>query len=938
MNIMNRVTWRAMWKNRTRTLVTIVGIILSAAMFTAVTTLGVSLLDYMIKAELQNTGNYYIQYDYSTDENLQELQKEETVTDIAALKTLGYTSVDYQLNGYPNTETCIVAAGDDTFFAMVSAHLEEGRLPQNSSEIVITDSFYNALKNSGIPCEIGDVVELDVVPEYEAEELTLPSKGGIAFTKSYKIVGISDSYGQMFNDMMLGKSSLLTYDDGSANGLWYRIFAKTDPVMAAYDLSDLSEYPYGQSAGLNYNMLQLNGGNKYRNFNTLIQNFCIVLAAIIMIGSSSLIYNAFSISVSERTKQFGLLSSIGATRKQLRRSVYFEALSLCAIGIPLGILFGYLGIAVTLHLTHGMIESFLNGVSEHGIILKAIPSIPAFVCAGLISLVTVLISCRIPARRATKIAPISAIRQTQEYDASKANVKVSKLTTKLFGLPGIMAKKYYTVSKKKYRSTVFSITISVVLFISAFSFTTQLRGVAQENANTYNYDIEIMGISQEAMDEIRALPSVEQSTVHTDEMFITFIPDDAFADGYVKTWNESIDYSGTSVGYSNVKYVYVNYLEDDVFKAYLNTHKIDPAPYFDSSSPAALVVNADDYIYSEDDTGNPIRIHYHEKVLQDNISSVDLYPDVEAFPEEVHKYLNQIDSPFYLDISSYEGMPVYTLSFDQSALPEHLDSIPFLMKDGSISIIIKQEKLDGTTKQSFYLFNPETKQLDTKPLAETTRPDTDSGIRLGAAIDELPFGISATSDMETLTLIMPLSMANTGNADPMLSIKVADYQKTIDFLDEQEYYYADYLNSQMQYRNYITLINVFCYGFIVLISLICVCNVFNTISTNIALRRKDFGMLRSVGMKNSEIYRMMAFECLQYGIKALLFGLPLSILSSIGIHLIAMDVSRSGYHLPIVAILIATCCVFFIVFITMTYAVSKLKKDNPIEAIRAESV
>ena len=129
------------------------------------------------------------------------------------------------------------------------------------------------------------------------------------------------------------------------------------------------------------------------------------------------------------------------------------------------------------------------------------------------------------------------------------------------------------------------------------------------------------------------------------------------------------------------------------------------------------------------------------------------------------------------------------------------------------------------------------------------------------------------------------------------------------------------------------MIRIFTYGFIILISLICICNVFNTISTNIALRRKDFGMLRSVGMKDREIDRMMAFECLQYGWKALLYGLPLSLLVSLGISRL---ISLVDYKLPVQSIAVAAGGIFITVFITMFYAVSKLKKENTIEAIRAQ--
>ena len=207
-------------------------------------------------------------------------------------------------------------------------------------------------------------------------------------------------------------------------------------------------------------------------------------------------------------------------------------------------------------------------------------------------------------------------------------------------------------------------------------------------------------------------------------------------------------------------------------------------------------------------------------------------------------------------------------------------------------------------------------------------------VKIGATVNDLPFGISDHTESETISLVMPLSMVNS-EADLFLSI--SDYESITGYLDEHDLYYGDLLKSQMQYRNMVTMVSIFSYGFIILISLVCVCNVFNTISTNIALRRRDFGMLRSIGMQAKELDRMMIFECLRYGMRALAIGLPLAILATYGIHTLTGNVGTRTYQLPIIPIFIAVACVFIVVFITMLYALSKLKKDNPIEAIRMET-
>lgn len=124
-----------------------------------------------------------------------------------------------------------------------------------------------------------------------------------------------------------------------------------------------------------------------------------------------------------------------------------------------------------------------------------------------------------------------------------------------------------------------------------------------------------------------------------------------------------------------------------------------------------------------------------------------------------------------------------------------------------------------------------------------------------------------------------------------------------------------------------TLVNVFAYTFIIMISLIAVANVFNTISTNIKLRRRELAMLRSVGMSDRDFQKMMNFECVFYGVKALLFGLPISVISSWLIYKGMVDgADNINFVFPWGSMAISVFSVFFVVFITMLYSISKIKK------------
>ena len=237
---------------------------------------------------------------------------------------------------------------------------------------------------------------------------------------------------------------------------------------------------------VNNDLLMYSGTFAVNGFTTMLYSLAAIVIGLIMFGSVSLIYNAFSISVSERTKQFGLLSSIGATKKQLRKMVLFEALAVSVIGIPFGVLAGVGGIGVTLML----IGEKFRAVIGYPIDMKLSVSPVAIGVAAVIALITVLISAWIPSKRATKVSAVEAIRQNLDVRNTKP-VKTSKLTYKFFGLSGVLANKHYKRNKKKYRTTVVSLFMSIVLFVSASAFTDYLMETVGVGFASAGYDMTI---------------------------------------------------------------------------------------------------------------------------------------------------------------------------------------------------------------------------------------------------------------------------------------------------------------------------------------------------------------------------------------------------------------------------------------------------------------
>lgn len=913
MNILTKVTWRSMLQNKTRTLVTVIGIILSAAMFTAVVTLGVSLWSFLVRGQIRNQGDYFIQYNYITDDTVTALSEDPDITALADLQILGVLKLS-------DGAQLLAAAGDQRFYDAMPAFLLEGRLPTNSREILLPKNSLELMQTCGLETRIGETltIPLDPQPDTLPPEL-LPEPTTESYLATYTIVGYVD--GNMYGDYELGLDHMLTYADGQQAALWHRAFVKTAPskIMELFKRRD------GITKSLHDTLCGLYGVTQYDNVNQVLTGLVTVLCAIIMVGSVSLIYNAFSISVSERTRQFGLLASIGATKKQIRRSVYTEAVTLCALGIPLGVLAGFGGIFVTLKLLSPRIDQMLS-MAGGTVTLRAVFSPLGMLLSALIAMITVLISATIPAAKATRISPMEAIRQNRDNRQPRKAKKLGKGSLRLFGLPGALGKAYYTVSRGKYRTTVISLVISFVLFVSASSLSHTLQNSVEVNVAAQSFDISVRA-DLEDMEQLRSQSFVEKAAYECQGYCLAYTPDDQLSDEHLKYWPDISQYYSNES--RNVSSIRIFYLEDSVLKDYLLSHNIAPEPYFDPECPMALVCKKTFSVYGISE-GEATRYTYSYNHFSEETKELQLFseqivgdllelPQMRAFSEAPMNYTYETGS---------QGELLLVLSHYGPEEPEQTVTYQLIL-DTAVS---------GRTQVTCCPYDPDTQTAQPPVMTQTYELPH---FRLGAFIEDLPYGIptGASEQYFYTSLILPLSHApENATEDSILHFSVSDYNSAKEYLSShfEQHDYLDNRSSEEYNRTVLLVINVFSYGFIVLISLIAIANVFNTISTNVALRRRDFGILRSIGFRERDLMKMMRFECVNYGSRALVWSIPLSLPISYLIWSLEDRMQTTGYQPPWIALLIGSLSIFLVVFAAMSYSVSKVKRDNPIDAIRME--
>ena len=579
----------------------------------------------------------------------------------------------------------------------------------------------------------------------------------------------------------------------------------------------------------------------------------IIVIGIILFTSIFVIRNSFNISLTEKTKELGMLASIDATSKQIKRSILFEGFIIGVIAMPIGIIVGLLAIYIVLAIVNNLLMDS-NIVDNFD--LKFVISPIAIAVSVIVSIIMIFVSSLKPAKRAAKITPIDAIRETNDVKVSSKKLKVSKLTKKLFGVSGEIGAKNFKRSKKKYRTTIFSITLSIILFISmnavienVFKASDYMYSENGEDNIVVNTPSSDEKSKYEYFDKILKLDNIEKYAIVKE--FTVLVGEPYISEGYKKLINYEGEKDGitTKVETENEVNVSIVSVGDVQYKEYLKELGLS------QEEAEGKGILYDQFWEKQEDK----RIQY--SVL--NINSGD---------ELEFEYLKENEEN------------------------------PGKVK---IPIILKTDK----TPMSMF------KENNGKPVII----------------------ISDSLMKEYEDTLQAVNLRTTG-----IYIKSSDPYKL-----EQEIENIDSTNKNMifnieqsrkQNETMSLILSIFSYGFIIVISVIGITNIFNTITTNMALRSKEFAVLKSVGMTDKEFKKMINYESLLYGIKSILYGIPIGLILSYLIYKVMSESLQTEYHFPLIPVIISIVAVFIIIFITMRYASKKSQKINLIETIRSENI
>ena len=896
MNTLNKLTLKNLKLNKSRTIVTIIGILLSTALITVVAGIAASGQQTMINAEINFSGDYDLSLSGNiTDKDVKEISTNRNVESVYIEDNSGVA----QMPTYKNETrpyAYIQALSAQAFTDCFNLPLESGRYPQNSSELLLTQTF---VLNSAQKYEIGDTITLELgerktadgesiidVSNYnktykinengEAETIDCEEHFETQSTKTFKIVGILDEY--YSNSISMSDynciSPVFTVADANKISDEASLYVKfTDEgernyIQTSSQITGLSEEHLREYLNQSYELEK--GEIKYDFFrvqtsllsykgyalsdNSLQMFFTLaaIIIAIVIVASVFVIRNSFAISITEKTKLYGMLSSVGATSRQIRHNVLFEGFVLALIGIPLGILLGVGVVAVLIQLLNVLLVDMLNGTSF-------VYSVPVFaiVLAVALSLLTILFSTLGSALRASRIAPIDAVRGNNDIKIKKKQkaYKCPKFIKKLFGTGGEIAYKNLKRSRKKYRTTVISIVVSVAVFIAVSSFIQYGTEYSSKYYHEIDYNLSVNRYDfYKEFDEINSdfetlsqLDGVKNCRLEMNAV------------GYLKS-SDKLD----SVLSSDAKYYSGDYGEDEGDLYDIAIFSFDDKTYkqklkdlgldYDKVKDKGVLLN--NFEYKDQDK----KTKKGELFKADKVNSLTLSESGDPSNDEYNK-------TFDIEIAKVYNSTPETLKY-------------LLPSEYSVYLIVSEDTLKNNYDMSYigYSFFIDAKNAD--ELEET--------------ITELDGG-------QTFEVYNVEKMANMYNAMTLV-------------------------------------ISIFAYGFIIVISLIGVTNIFNTITTNMRLRSKEFAMLKSIGMTKREFNRMIRLESLFYGVKSLIIGIPLGLLSGHGIFKAFSMNLATDFVVPYTAILISIVFVFAVVWLIMRFSISKVQKQNIIEIIRKDNI
>ena len=862
MNLYTSLTLRYLKQNKRRTLVTIIGIILATALICGIGNICTSFMDYQMRDQIKTSGSFYATFTDIDKEKASVITKSSGVSEYGYKKNLGSVIWDKK-----NSTSLDINVFDKNTINSFQITLKKGSYPKNESELIVTQDLLNKWNK-----KIGDKITLNL-GELIYDDMGMISKLKNSQKTTFKIVGTLDkapynsklfaitgfdintvNKNEKFDVSICTKNPKDIYNTAISIGKNIGLVKEDNPKDESYNYNEQANL-YFKDIEYNEGLLRLLGASSYSNINITLLLIVGLVASLVIIATIATIYNSFSIAISERKKQFGILNSIGATKSQIMKLVFLEGFLVSIVGIPIGLLSGTVAIDIVFKVIKIFFKTSMFGELDLRVVFSPI----VLIISTLVILLTIFISALIPAINAAKISPLEAIKNSSNLKVGK--IKSSKLVKKIFKTEGELAYKNLRRNKGKFRITLFSLVISIVIFISFNGFVDMFIEANQINYGSITNDLTLYENNLLTKEEV-------QKTI--DELKkINGLKDVAIDKGYNLNLNVHVD-------------------EKNINKDLRESLK--QSDYVDMDNSTYNFINS--RLYTPGDF---------------SISNIKLSEG--KFDRKTAKAEN--------------GVILVRYSYQES-----------LAKKGKV--VLSNYKVGDTLNCTITSYDSDGKESE-KEVKLKILAITDEILTGNNQYPETSFGVVAYDD-----LIPSLGIKDDESSSNSYYVATNQEKSTRDEVkkvaEENNLSVIDSIDEAQKLEQTMNVMKIFVYGFIVVISLVSVTNIINTISTNINLRKREFAIIKSIGVTPQGFKKMIYMESILYGILSLLYGIPIGICMNVLMNKILEGVITVQTLIPYKAILICVVAIFIITFIASYIPLKKISKENIIDNIRQESI
>ena len=886
MSITKKLALRHLKQNKTRSVLTVLGITISVVMLTVIFTCATSFAHYYGERAINTNGNwhFFVKTDYESAKKY--LLSDSSLKDIGFEKDLSTEEQSYKIYSdkanYLRTGT--IYQGDAQYIKDTVTCKYDGALPKSDNEIMVEQSL---IKNNGLELKIGDEIKIAVGSRLKGDFVILPVMGNYQFgerfekekDETFKVVGI------LHNNEPTERGAIIRgmSDLKSKNLVAYGKIKKVTPfsyikINGIYDKFGFTKkkraFNVGENTGFLNSRLAFSIDKNDLPQVLKLTAIGIVAFAVIFVSSFAMIYNSFALSVGEQIKYLGMLSSVGATRKQKKKTFYFEGAILGGIGIILGIVLGLLTTFISQSAMNAKIVSIMEGYNDN---IKYSTHISLWVLCLIVILaaLTVFVSIISPVQKAARITAIDAIRKTDEIKR-KGKIRTPFIITKLFGFEGDIAFKNLRRNGRKSRTIIACICICAVLFLSCNYFCETFK-----EASNLDYEIPyqlMYQYSSESKAQLEKARNYLKTNKRVKRFYSIWEAWYSILRGDINPYDNSrlydMSFQNESIFVDKYKFIATqditytaHLLDDEDFNALCKKNGIDYKKYYSpdkDGSIKTIVINGIDR------NDEPI---FNNNLLGKTIGCYDI--DSEKTERE-----NKLDE---------NGNQVY-----------------FYYKTGCTSI---------------YKFCDFIKYDKDNPIC-----NLDSS---GVAFYAPKCVYDKYSDDDSFYFDYGIETDEPYKVEKELK----------DYLSENEAegdVYNNY-NWMMKEKSIISAVQFLSYAFILLITLITVFNIINTMTAQIAGRKKELAMLKSVGMTPKEFKKTLIFESMFYGLFGLLLGVPLSLVINRVVGYIISKDNAIPFSVNIWLYLIACVAVFVIIALTMIYSLKLIKNNSIIDSLKDDT-